>query len=183
MPAAPTDELALPCIAGAVILLGLAALALAMSARYRRLHGIGGQIVYSDTGATTLPAKPLYSPRYGLTGKPDYLVSTRQGLVPVEVKPGRTDPEPQESHLLQVLAYCLLIEDSEGRPPPYGLLRYRDDTFRVDYNAHTRAYILEVIEEIKEAHRQPEAHRNHDQPGRCRACSYRELCEESLVSG
>src|SRR5437762_14264962 len=108
MPPAPTGDLALPCIAGAAILLGLAALALAMSARYRRLHGIEGQIVYSDTGATTFPAKPLYSPRYGLTGKPDYLLSTRRGLVPVEVKPGRTAPEPQESHLLQVPGSCPL---------------------------------------------------------------------------
>src|SRR4051812_35903480 len=80
MPPAPTNDLALPCIAGAVVLLGLAALALAMSARYRRLHGIEGKVVYSDTGATTLPARPLYSPRYGLAGKPDYLVSTRGGL-------------------------------------------------------------------------------------------------------
>jgi CRISPR-associated exonuclease Cas4 len=178
----PPDDLALTCLAGAVILLGLAALALALSARYRKLHGIAGQIVYSDTGASELPAKPLYAPRYGLTGKPDYLVATRQGLVPVEVKPGRTDREPQESHLLQVLAYCLLIEDSEGKPPPYGLLRYRHDTFKVDYNAHTRAYILEAIQQIKEARHQPEVHRNHQHPGRCRACAYRELCEESLIS-
>ena len=176
----PPDDLALTCLAGAVILLGLAALALALSARYRKLHGIAGQIVYSDTGASELPAKPLYAPRYGLTGKPDYLVATRQGLVPVEVKPGRTDPEPQESHLLQVLAYCLLIEDSEGKPPPYGLLRYRHETFKVDYNSQTRAYILDVLEEIKEAHRLPEVHRNHEQPGRCRACAYRDLCEEAL---
>src|SRR3982751_6536665 len=111
----PPDDLALTCLAGAGVLLGLAALALALSARYRKLHGIAGQVVYSDTGASELPAKPLYAPRYSLTGKPDYLVATRQGLVPVEVKPGRTDPEPQESHLLQVLAYCLLIEDSEGK--------------------------------------------------------------------
>src|SRR5437763_5436760 len=117
-----TQDTALPCIVAAIALLALAALALALSARYGRLHGIRGQVVYSDTGASKLPAKALYAPRYGLTGKPDYVLSTPQGLVPVEVKPTRTDPEPQESHLLQVLAYCLLLEDTEGKPPPYGLL-------------------------------------------------------------
>jgi CRISPR-associated exonuclease Cas4 len=177
-----TQDPALSSIAAAIALLALAALALALSARYGRLHGIRGEVVYSDTGASELPAKALYAPRYGLTGKPDYLVRTPRGLVPVEVKPGRTDPEPQQSHLLQVLAYCLLLEDSEGKPPPYGLLRYRDDTFKVDYNPQTRAYILEVLEEIKLARNLPEVHRNHEQPARCRACAYRDLCEEALTS-
>jgi len=136
--------------------------------------------VYSDTGAAKVPAKALYSPRYNLTGKPDYLIAARQGLVPVEVKPTRTDPEPQESHLAQVLAYCLLLEDTEGKPPPHGLLRYKSETFKVDYNSETRAYIIGVIEEMKEARSQPEVHRSHEQPGRCRGCAYRELCEESL---
>src|SRR5437867_11717174 len=93
----------------------------------------------------------MYSPRFGLTVKPDYLVNTNQGLVPVEVKPGRTDHEPHESHLLQVLAYCLLLEETEGKRPPYGLLRYSGDTFKVDYNDETRAYLLSVLEEMRAA--------------------------------
>src|SRR5947209_1308098 len=99
------EDLAPPFVTAAILLLLLAGLALALSARYSKLHGIRGEVVYSDTGAGHQPAKALYAPRYGLTGKPDYLLRTRQGLVPVEVKPERTDPEPQESHLLQVLAY------------------------------------------------------------------------------
>ncbi|MFL5735249.1 MAG: CRISPR-associated protein Cas4 [Chloroflexia bacterium] len=175
------DELAVAGLALGGLLLALAVVALGLSARYRRLHGIEGDVVYSDTGAGRVQAKPLYATRYGLTGKPDYLIRTRQGLVPVEVKPGRTDPEPQESHLLQVLAYCLLLEDSEGKAPPYGLLRYRDDTFKVDYNSRTRAYILDVLDEMKEARKLVEVHRNHEQPGRCRACAYREVCDEDLT--
>ena len=160
----------------------LAVVALAWSARLGRLHGLPeGKVVYSDTGAAQVAAKPLYSPRYGLTGKPDYLLATRRGLVPVEVKPTRDDPEPHESHLLQVLAYCLLLEDSEGKRPPYGLLRYRSGTFKVDYNSQTRAHVVGVIEEMRVALRQAEVHRSHDQPGRCRACIYAEICEEALV--
>src|SRR5262245_91284 len=131
----PPDDMGMVCLSGAVVLLVLAAALLAWSVRLKRQHGLpGGKVVYSDTGATQMAARPLYSPRYGLTGKPDYLIATRRGLVPVEVKPTRDDPEPRESHLLQVLAYCLLLEDNEGKPPPYGLLRYRSETFKVDYN-------------------------------------------------
>lgn len=169
------------CLLGALLLFGLAVAALAWSSRLRRLHGLpGGKVVYSDTGAFQLPAKPLYSARYRLTGKSDYLLATRGGLVPVEVKLTREDAEPQGSHLLQVLAYCLLLEESEGKPPPYGLLRYKHDTFKVDYNSETRAYLVGILEEMRGARRQAEVHRNHEQGGRCRACAYAELCDEAL---
>ena len=167
---------------GAALLIALATLLLLVAARLRQRHGLpGGKVIYSDTGAEHSPSKPLYSSKYGLAGKPDYLVTNSDGMVPVEVKPGRDDAEPHESHLLQVLAYCLLLEECEGEQPPYGLLRYKNATFKVDYNAETRAHIIGVIEEMREARGQGEAHRNHDQPGRCRACAYAALCEEALL--
>ena len=179
----PTDSPALLLLIGAILFIGLAFGALLLSARLRRLHGLPEEkVIYSDTGGTRVEAEPLFSPRYNLTGKPDYVLATRRGLVPVEVKPERTDEEPRESHLLQVLAYCLLIEENEGKPPPYGLLRYRSDTFRVDYNSETRAYLLAVLEEIGTAREQKEVHRSHEQPGRCRGCAYNALCDESLWS-
>lgn len=176
-------DLTIPAIAAAGLLLTLATVALVLAARLRQRHGIpGGKVVYSDTGAGGVPTKALYSPRYDLTGKPDYLVETKDGLVPVEVKPGRDDSEPHESHMLQVLAYCLLLEDAHGKPPPYGLLRYRTNSFKIDYNTETRAYLLDVIEEMRAARGLPEVHRSHEQPGRCRGCAYAPVCEESLWS-
>lgn len=80
-----------------------------------------------------------------------------------------------------MLAYCLLIEESAGKPPPYGLLRYSADTFRVDYNTETRAYLVSVIDEMREAAQQLDVHRSHEVAGRCRACAYRAVCEEALV--
>ena len=98
----------------------------------------------------------------------------------MEVKPGRTESEPHESHLLQVLAYCLLIEESAGKRPPYGLLKYSAATFRVDYNSETRAYLLSVLDDMRDAARQPEVHRSHAVTGRCKACAYKEVCDEAL---
>jgi CRISPR-associated exonuclease Cas4 len=165
----------------ALLLIAAAGFALAGAARLRNRHGLpGGKVVYSDTGPDRRDAKPLYSSRYGLSGKPDYLVATSRGLVPVEVKPERTEPEPRESHVLQVLAYCLLLEETEGKSPPYGLLSYRDDTFKISYNKSTRANLIQMLDEMREVITGGEAHRSHDQPGRCRACLYREACDESL---
>jgi len=100
----------------------------------------------------------------------------------VEVKPSRTDSEPHESHLLQVLAYCLLVEETWGKRPPHGLLRYKHDTFKVDYSKQTRAYLIQVLQEMRASSQQSEVPRSHDIPARCRACAYQRVCDESLVS-
>lgn len=164
---------------GGVLLL-LAFLLLTWSARLRRSSGLpSGRLLLSDTDATER-GKPLYSEQYGLAGTPDYIVVTTRGPVPVEVKPSRTDAEPHESHLLQVLAYCLLVEENLGKRPPYGLLRYSNNTFKVDYNKQTRAHIIHVVEEMRLSAAQREVPRSHDVPGRCRACAYHSTCDQSL---
>jgi CRISPR-associated exonuclease Cas4 len=171
-------------LVGGLLLLGLALVALWWSVRLRRESGLpSGRVQQSDMygGLPGVEGKPLYSARYGLAGTPDYIVDTNHGPVPVEVKPGRTEEEPHESHLLQVLAYCLLLEERDGKYPPYGLLRYKTDTFRVDYNRETRSYLLSVLEEMRNAAQQPEVHRSHQVAGRCRACAYKGICEEALI--
>jgi CRISPR-associated exonuclease Cas4 len=155
-----------------------------------------GRIVYSDTGTPvgsiapiTLnergerQEKPLLSHRHGLTGRPDYLVRTDEGIVPVEAK-STTCPAngvPYESHLMQLASYCLLVEDAIGEAVPFGVIRYRDRQLRVDYTDELRETLLELLAEMREARRAPDVHRSHDERARCAACSYREICVESLA--
>jgi CRISPR-associated exonuclease Cas4 len=163
-----------------MVLLAVAAILLVLSARLKAHSGLPqGRVLTSDT-RTQQRGKPLYSAQYGLAGTPDYVVQTAHGPVPVEVKPGRTEDEPHESHLLQVLAYCLLIEEAWGKRPPYGLLRYSNNTFRVDYNRETRAHLLDVLEEMRRQAQDEPVDRNHNISARCRACGYRPICEQSL---
>ena len=160
----------------------LAVLLLAWAARLRARAGLpSGRIVASDTGAKGGRGERLFSRRYGLSGAPDYLVQTAEGIVPVELKPARTETEPRQSHLLQLLAYCLLVEETYGKAPTHGVLRYANDSFRVDFNDETRSYLLGVLDEMRAAaDAEGPPHRSHDEPHRCRACSYRMDCEESL---
>jgi CRISPR-associated exonuclease Cas4 len=163
-----------------IVLVVASSLVLVWGARLREVTGLPeGRIISSDTGPEER-GRPLFSARYGLTGTPDCVIRTGSGLVPVEIKPGRREAEPHESHLLQVLAYCLLIEETAGKRPPYGLLRYSSDTFKVDYNRQTRAYLLSVMEEMRHSAHEKSVQRNHDQAQRCRACAYRSVCDESL---
>lgn len=160
----------------------LAVALLAWAARLRTSAGLpSGRVVASDTGALREKrGKRLYSAKYGLSGAPDYLIETPEGIIPVELKPARNDAEPRESHLMQLLAYCLLVEENYGKRPTHGVLRYANDSFRVDFSDETRAYLLEVLDRIREEAVETPPGRSHDQPQRCRGCAYRRDCDVSL---
>jgi len=136
-----------------------------------------GEVVYADTGDWR-QGKPLYAPRYGLSGKPDYLVRAGQEIVPVEVKPSRRASEPYEADVLQLAAYCLLVEEEFGQSPSHGLLRYRDQTFRIPFDRRLRETLLSVMEDMRLDLEESDVPRSHDDPTRCRFCGHRAHCEQ-----
>ena len=141
-----------------------------------------GRVVYTDTGGWGRVERPLFSQRLQLTGKPDYLVRSGQGYIPVEVKSGRAPAGgPYESHIYQLVAYCALVADQYGRRPPYGLIQYADKTFAVDYTPALEAELLELLESIRADSDAEEVSRSHHSAARCRACGFHEVCEERLA--
>ena len=171
----------LACVA--LVLLAGGWLALRQAIRRRRSTSLpAGNIIYADTGDWRAAEKPLFSSTYGLTGKPDYLISTRAGVIPVEVNSGATPAQPHPSHILQLAAYCLLVEEAERKSPPYGMIRYPEATFRVDYTPALRRELLSMLADMRAA-LQPavrEVPRSHDEPRRCALCGYREVCGEAI---
>ena len=180
-----------------VILLLITLAAHGAARRASRQAGLPrGQLLYSDTG---FPAgkinsieknqqgekqdKPLISRAYGLIGKPDYLVRTDEGIVPVEVKSTKCPPggRAYDSHVMQLAAYCLLVEDLIERSVPYGIIRYADREILVDYTPELRDELLLLLEEMNEAAGAEDVHRSHGDARRCSGCSMREVCTESLA--
>jgi CRISPR-associated exonuclease Cas4 len=171
----------------------------AQFAARRRSRSTGlptGTLVYSDTGFAVGKLAPtrindegerqeraLLSRKYGLTGRPDYLVRTRGGIVPVEAKSARRPASgvPYDSHLMQLAAYCLLVEDQLGESVPFGLIRYSDGEVRVEYTQGLRETLIEVLDEIREAREADDVHRSHGQRRRCASCGFRDVCDESLA--
>ena len=167
-------------IAVLLLLLGLLA---ALWAR-RRWASAGlprGRLVYSDTGAWQRPEAPLYSRRYRMTGRPDYLVRTGKTLVPVEVKSVVAPAEPYDGHVLQLAAYCLLVEEEFGVRPPHGLLRYADATLEIPYDAALRRRLIQTLDAMRDARSAGSADRDHDSPQKCLRCGQRENCEQRLT--
>lgn len=137
-----------------------------------------GQLVYADTARWSAVAQPYFSARYRLAGKPDYLVDGDDGLVPVEVKHTAAPAGGQAyaSHVMQLAAYCLLVEEAHGEAPAYGLIRYDDATVRIDYTPAVRGWLLELMEEVRASRGQDDVGRSHREPARCRACGVRHAC-------
>jgi CRISPR-associated exonuclease Cas4 len=165
----------------ALLLLALAVLLLWLSGRQRSNLGLpGGQVLYEDSGAQKRLEQPLLAEDLDLIGKPDYLVRSKQGLVPVEVKSGRTPSRPFQSHVFQLAAYCALVERNYGVRPPYGILHYPGRFFTVEFTQELETQLLGILAEMRNGLGLPELHRSHQVVARCRACGYAELCDERL---
>lgn len=164
------------------LVLFIAGLSLLWWARIKRREmGLPqGRVIYDDTGAWQECPRPLFSRRYLLTGKPDYIVAQGEDLIPVEVKPRRRAERPYGSDVLQLAAYCLLIEDSVGKPPPYGIIKYDQASFTVEYSSELRGQLLGTMDSMRLDFGAEEVPPNHTSAGRCRACGHQRHCQQSL---
>ena len=139
-----------------------------------------GRVAYSDTGAEQAVTQPLISRRYGLVGKPDYLIETthagRRTLIPIEVKSRRRPTAPYEHHILQLATYCLILEDLHGVPPPHGVLRYADGAFTVPFTLELRRAVLDAAEQLRSTRTVVDPPRSHQERERCVHCGYRDAC-------
>jgi CRISPR-associated exonuclease Cas4 len=164
----------------ALLIAGIAALVL--SRRARRSAGLpAGQVIYSDTSRWQRAERPLFSRKHQLAGKPDYLVREGRAIIPVEVKSSRAPASgPREGHVLQLAAYCLLVEETEGVRPAYGLIHYADQTFRVENTPELARALLSTLDAMRHDMARGGSRRSHDDPARCRRCGVRAACGERL---
>jgi len=142
----------------------------------RREFKVKGKLEFIDMNQS----KVFKSDSLGLSGSPDYIIKVGDNIVPVEEKKGRTPRGPLFSHILQIAAYCALIEEAYGNPPPYGLLKYPGHEHEIEYNEDLRRMLAQKLDEMRQVMRTGEAHRDHERPGKCKYCSRRDSCPEKL---
>lgn len=140
-----------------------------------------GRVISQDADRRRELHRALVSRRYGPAGKPDYLVETTEGLVPVELKSRNSlRSGPYASDTAQLTAYCVLLEAATGVAPTHGIIRYADRSWRVSYTPQAREQVVQATEEMRGARDSQSVHRSHTQPARCRACGFRGICEERI---
>ncbi len=136
------------------------------------LHLPNGEVTYADLRK---PAKPLFSINYRLSGKPDYILHHEDTLIPVEYKSGRYT-YPANHHILQLAAYCQLIEDVEDQCVPFGWIVYPTGRFKIPFNAQLRLQLQQTMDEIRENNNTSPPERSHNFARRCQNCSFNAVC-------
>ena len=138
-----------------------------------------GKITYSNLN---IPAKALFSKRYRLSGKPDYIVKNNDRYMPVELKTGY-HKEPQKHHVLQLIAYCQLVEDSYNVFTPQGLLIYNDTSkqFKIPFDPGLRFELESTIKKMRYLLKTNEIKRNHNDPYKCKNCSMKTYCDKKII--
>jgi len=146
--------------------------------KLKRELNIKGKIEYVDIDHSEL----LVSEKYGISGRPDYVLMAEGAVIPVEEKTGRIPRGPLFSHILQVGAYCLLLEEKTGKNVPYGILKYGTDQHIIEFDEMLRKTLMQKVIEMKNIVDgiQP-AHRNHNRPSKCTGCSRHDICPERLA--
>ena len=152
------------------------------SNRQRKAAGLpGGRVIYTDTRGWGRLEKPLFYAALELTGKPDYLIEKNGKIIPVEVKSGRAPEAPYDSHIFQLASYCLLVEKTYGKRPPYGIIHYENRDFAVDYTHEMESALMELLADMKLDDVKRNVPRSHEQASRCTRCGYRSVCDQSLA--
>jgi CRISPR-associated exonuclease Cas4 len=169
--------LSIVLIIGAILLIACSVWSRWYVHKAKKQYGIPeGSILYSDLN---VPAEPLFSRRVRLTGKPDYIIRKENQYVPIEVKTGN-GPHPHQSQVLQLAAYCQILEDTTGVFVPEGILVYNNVPYTIRFDPKLRFELETVMKTMRASLRKGVVQRNHHEPGRCRNCSMRQYCTNTL---
>lgn len=137
------------------------------------------EIAYSDND---VDSNLLVDEKLGLRGRPDQIVIVDGEFIPVEQKTGKVPKNPHSSHRMQLLAYLHLVEKSTTKSSPYGVLRYGSENLhQIPWTVNAKKELREAVSEIQRLMVEGGAVRNHERPGKCRNCSRRYACDDSLV--
>ena len=134
-----------------------------------------GKLVYEDADGQ---GGTLSSRDYPLAGKPDYVVQLSDGRpVPVELKLNVHDASaPFSNHIVQVAAYCLILEDYFEQPPTHGILRYADCEFTVEYTPALRKKVIRLLTEMAKCSEQQRPALKSQVVKKCRPCTFKAIC-------
>lgn len=95
--------------------------------------------------------KILYSKKYNIQGKPDFIYKKGNKCFVVELKSGKikNNDMPYFGDLMQLVSYFLIVEDVYGYKVKKGKLIYSDCAFVVKNTKSLRRQVLEIIDSMR----------------------------------
>lgn len=140
------------------------------------LRGLGlgdGDIISADDSVVRTPT--LRSELLGLVGRCDHLLKVNGACMPVEQKP--TAHRLQQSHVLLVGVLCLLVQDTYGIRPPYGIVVLAGDhREQVIFGQSLERGVLRTMAQMRRILATGEPAGPRCVVPKCRAYAYQHLC-------
>lgn len=146
----------------------------------RRQAGFENQeIAVAIEGSTFLPEREYISEQQGLAGRPDALLKEGELIIPVERKP--LAKKLRDRYVAQLLIYMRLVEEFEGRRPPYGYLFLGKNCRRVRVvNSEKRQAWVEGMLVRMRAILDGDKPNPTPHPMKCSRCKARDRCSSRL---
>ena len=135
-----------------------------------------GSVAVSIDGSDAIPVKNYVSDIQGLAGTPDALISEDGYIIPVERKP--LSKKLRDRHIAQLLVYMRLVEEFEGKKPPYGYLLLGPNCRRIKiYNDDKRqAWLQGMIDEMRACLEEDIPVKPAPHAKKCKRCNVRSHC-------
>jgi CRISPR-associated exonuclease Cas4 len=128
-----------------IIFLGFGLLII-LQRQQRQLGSLASDLVYMDSSTT--PGDVIEAKTLLLRGKPDAIRKEQDYYIPIEVKTGKTPHDPHVNHTMQLMAYCLLMQEHYGVRPPGGIIKYPEKEFKVAYTQEAEKAVRDLVAEI-----------------------------------
>ena len=131
-------------------------------------------------GSKDIPVRQYISDIQGLAGRPDAVIKENGYYIPVERKP--LAKKLHDRYVAQVLVYMRLIEEFEGKRPPYGYLLLGPNCRRIKIeNSEARQQWLQShLDQMRAILSGTEA-KPTPHPKKCGRCEVRHVCQHRMM--
>lgn len=151
------------------------------SKKIREATGIAANTAaLSVDGAKSIKVRSYVSDIQGLAGRPDALIVEHGFVIPIERKP--TANKIRDRYIAQLLVYMRLVEEFEGKKPPYGYLILGSACRRIKVmnSPEKQAWLQHMIDEMQSVLAGAKASAT-PHPKKCQKCEVRESCDQRYV--
>ena len=130
-------------------------------------------------GSNLMPARNYISDAQGIAGRPDAVIKEKGNFIPVEYKP--LAKKIRDRYVAQLLVYMRLIEEFEGKRPPYGylILGKNKRRVRIENTEKKQEWLQGLLDEMRAHLENGEALKATPHPKKCNRCPVKNDCEFS----
>jgi len=173
----PTNLAALAAVGAIILLIAASVLKRVARAKQRRWQMPKGKVISVDDGNGII----LTCRKLQLVGRIDVIRRDGKWHIPEERKKKiLKGNRPWDEDVLQLFAYCYLLNENL-MPAPKGILIYQNGPrFDLEFSLGARNRLMQVLQRIKSLHNARDVNRSHNSPAKCVSCKAQRICFQSL---